>query len=49
MMLQRFANLCGPSRMVLFCAIILPVIVAENWGPLDNCSYLDIHIGMVVS
>jgi hypothetical protein len=49
MMLQRFANSCELSRMGLFCVIILPAIVAENWGPLDNCSYLDIHFGVVVS
>jgi hypothetical protein len=38
MMLQRFANLCELSRMVLFCATISRVIVGENWGPLDICN-----------
>jgi hypothetical protein len=36
MMLQRFANLCGPFRMDLFCATISPAIVGGNWGPRDN-------------
>jgi hypothetical protein len=41
MMLQRFANSCGLSRMDLFCATISRVIVGGNWGPLDirNNSY----------
>ena len=38
MMLQRFANLCELSRMVLFCATISRVTVGANWGPLDICN-----------
>jgi hypothetical protein len=48
MMLQPFANLCGLSRMDLFCATISPAIVGGNWGPLDNCSRFNLNGGVVV-
>jgi hypothetical protein len=48
MMLQRFANLCGLSRMVLFCATISPAIVGGNWGPRDNWINRNFGFDMVV-
>jgi hypothetical protein len=48
MMLQRFANLCGLSRMVLFCATISPAIVGGNWGPRDNWNNRNFGFDMVV-
>jgi hypothetical protein len=48
MMLQRFANLCALSRMVLFCATISRAIVGENWGRRDNWNNRNFGFDMVV-
>jgi hypothetical protein len=49
MMLQRFANLCALSRMVLFCATISRAIVGGKRGHRDHCNNCDFLGALVVT